>query len=194
MFNIVLFGAPGTGKGTQSGLIIEKYRMAHLSTGDMLRAAISEGTSLGLEAKKYIDQGLLVPDEVILKEVAYTISKNKIATGFVFDGFPRTLPQAEALDRMLEEKNIPIKMVFYLDVDEEELFKRIMHRAEISGRTDDNEETIRKRIEVYHQQTHPLIDFYEKQGKVTRVDGMREIDEVFASIAESIDKHIGKGK
>lgn len=190
MLNIVLFGAPGTGKGTQSGLIIEKYRMAHLSTGDMLRAAISEGTPLGLEAKKFIDQGLLVPDEVILKEVAHTIGKNKVATGFVFDGFPRTLPQAEALDGMLAEKNIPINIVFFLDVDEEELFKRIMHRAQISGRTDDNEETIRKRIEVYHQQTHPLIDFYEKQGKVIRIDGMREIPEVFDSIAGHIDSFI----
>lgn len=187
MLNIVLFGAPGTGKGTQSGLVIEKYRMVHLSTGDMLRAAISEGTPMGLEASKYIDQGLLVPDEVILKEVSYTIAKNDASTGFVFDGFPRTLPQAESLDRMLDEKNIPINLVFYLDVHEDELYKRILHRAEISGRSDDKEETIRKRIEVYNQQTRPLIDFYEKQGKVTRVDGMRDIDEVFESIAERID-------
>ena len=191
MVNIVLFGAPGTGKGTQSGLIIESYHMVHLSTGDLLRAAIAEGTPLGLEAKGIIDQGQLVPDDVILGMVKEHMKKNSQARGFVFDGFPRTIAQAEALDRMLEEDGGPIKMVFYLEVDEEELFKRILHRAQISGRTDDNEETIRKRIDVYKSQTYPLIDYYDAQKKVIRIDGMHSIDQVFSVIRKSLDKVVG---
>lgn len=192
MLNIVLFGAPGTGKGTQSGLIIEKFHMKHLSTGDLLRAAIAEGSPMGLEAKKYIDQGQLVPDDVILREVQHTMSKNSDVKGFVFDGFPRTIAQAEALDRMLDELHAPIEMVFFLEVGEEELYKRIMHRAEISGRTDDNEETIRKRIEVYKNQTYPLIEYYDAQGKVIRIDGMHSIDVVFAAIRENIEQFLNR--
>jgi adenylate kinase len=191
MVNIVLFGAPGTGKGTQSGLIIESYHMVHLSTGDLLRAAIAEGTPLGLEAKGIIDQGQLVPDDVILGMVREHMKKNPQARGFVFDGFPRTIAQAEALDRMLEEAGGPIEMVFYLEVDEDELFKRILHRAQISGRTDDNEETIRKRIDVYKSQTYPLIDYYDAQKKVIRIDGMHSIDQVFSVIRKSLDKVVG---
>ncbi len=187
MLNIVLFGAPGTGKGTQSGLLIEKYRLVHLSTGDLLREAIRQQTPLGIEAARYIDQGLLVPDEVVLGEVRAKISKCCQCVGFVFDGFPRTLPQAVDLDKILAHLKAPIRMVFNLDVNEEELFNRIMHRAKISGRTDDNEETIRKRIEVYKQQTMPLIDYYDAQGKCMHVDGMRGIDEVFADICRLID-------
>jgi adenylate kinase len=165
--------------------------MVHLSTGDLLRAAIAEGTPLGLEAKGIIDQGQLVPDDVILGMVKEHMKKNSQARGFVFDGFPRTIAQAEALDRMLEEDGGPIKMVFYLEVDEDELFKRILHRAQISGRTDDNEETIRKRIDVYKSQTYPLIDFYDAQKKVIRIDGMHSIDQVFSVIRKSLDKVVG---
>lgn len=187
MINIVLFGAPGTGKGTQSALVIEKYKMRHLSTGDMLRAAIAEGTPVGIEAKRYIDQGMLVPDEVILSMVSDTLDQLDGFNGFVFDGFPRTLAQAKALDAMLQQKQMPICKVIILAVDNEELHKRILHRAEISGRSDDNEETIRKRLEVYHEQTHPLVSYYEAQGKISEVDGMHDIDEVFRRICEIID-------
>ena len=166
--------------------------MVHLSTGDLLRAAIAEGSPMGLEAKKYIDQGLLVPDDVILREVQSTMLKNTQSKGFVFDGFPRTIAQAEALDRMLAEKNTPIQMIIYLEVGEEELYKRILHRSQISGRTDDNEETIRKRIAVYESQTFPLIDYYDAQGKVIRIDGMHTIDQVFVEIQKSIDDYLSK--
>jgi adenylate kinase len=187
MLNIVIFGAPGTGKGTQSGLLIEKYHLVHLSTGDLLREAISQGTPLGLEAKKFIDQGLLVPDEVILGEVKQKILRCSTCPGLVFDGFPRTQPQAQALDAMLEEIGSPIQLVVTLDVDEDELFKRILHRATLSARTDDNEETIRKRIDVYKAQSLPLIEYYEKQGECIHIDGMRNIDEVFADISGNVD-------
>jgi adenylate kinase len=192
MLNIVMFGAPGTGKGTQSGLLIEKYRLVHLSTGDLLREAIKEGTPVGREAKKFIDNGLLVPDEVILKEVNLKMMKNSESAGFVFDGFPRTIAQAEALDKMLAETHSPISLVFYLEVHENELFKRIMHRAKLSGRTDDNEETIRKRVEVFTEQTYPLLEYYKKQKKCIHIDGMRGIEDVFAHICEHIDFRAGK--
>lgn len=187
MLNIVIFGAPGTGKGTQSGLLIERYHLLHLSTGDLLREAIRLGTPLGMEAKKFIDQGQLVPDDLILSEVRQKIIQNSQCAGFVFDGFPRTLPQAVALDKMLGELGHPIKMVFNLDVDEAELFVRILHRATMSERTDDNEETIKKRIEVYKEQSLPLIKFYEEQKKCFHINGMRSIEEVFADIAENVD-------
>jgi adenylate kinase len=190
MLNIVIFGAPGTGKGTQSELLIEKYHLLHLSTGELLREAIRLGTPLGVEAKKFIDQGQLVPDGLILIEVRQKIIQNSTSAGFVFDGFPRTLPQACALDNMLREMGNPINMVFNLEVDEDELFKRILHRATMSGRTDDNEETIKKRIEVYKKQSLPLIEFYEEQGKCIHINGMRNIDEVFADIAENVNHNI----
>lgn len=192
MLNIILFGAPGTGKGTQSGLIIEKYRLVHLSTGDILREAISKETPLGLEAKHYIDHGLLVPDNVVLGEVNEIMKQKKEYAGFVFDGFPRTILQAEALDVMLNEIHAPINMVFTLDVNEEELFLRILNRAKLSGRSDDNEETIRKRVAVFKAQSLPLLDYYEKQGICYHIDGMRKIDEVFAHICENIDYYKDK--
>lgn len=185
--NIVIFGAPGTGKGTQSALLIEKYKMHHLSTGDMLRAAIAAGTPLGNEAKRLIDQGMLVPDDVILRMVEDVVRTSDGSNGFVFDGFPRTLPQASALDAMLEERGVPINKVIVLAVDEKELHQRILHRARLSGRSDDNEETIRKRLDVYYQQTHPLVEYYKQQGKLSIVDGMHEIGEVFHQISEVID-------
>jgi adenylate kinase len=187
MLNIVLFGAPGTGKGTQSGLIMEKYRLIHLSTGDMMRKAIADSTPVGAEAKKYIDKGALVPDDIILETVHMEMMKWKSGAGFVFDGFPRTLVQAEALDNMLRDLGMPISLVFYLEVDEAELFKRIIHRSKISARSDDNEETIQKRINVYQDQTLPLLEYYRKQGKCKDIDGMKGIEEVFAHICENID-------
>lgn len=190
MLNIVLFGAPGTGKGTQSGLVIEKYKLIHISTGDLLRDAIKNGTPLGKLAKFYIDNGQLVPDSIILKEVYHKAMTHNSAPGFVFDGFPRTIAQASTLDKMLEKKNVPINMVFYLEVDEEELYKRIMHRARMSGRTDDNEDTVRKRIKVYNEQTFPLLNYYKQQGKCIQIDGMHDIDAVFGQIQKHIDSYL----
>jgi adenylate kinase len=187
MLNIVLFGAPGTGKGTQAGLLIEKYRMAHFSTGDMLRKAIKERTPVGIEAKGYIDEGLLVPDDIIIQIVQAAIADCQNCKGLIFDGFPRTIVQADALDSMLKNLGTPISLVFYLDVAEDELFKRILGRAKSSDRTDDNMNVIHKRIKVYNDQTFPLLEYYRKQGKCIDLNGMRGIEDVFAQICENID-------
>jgi adenylate kinase len=187
MLNIVLFGAPGTGKGTQSGLLMEKYRLVHFSTGDMMRRAIKEGTLVGQEAKKYIDKGMLVPDEIIVETVDYEMTKYKEKPGFVFDGFPRTLPQADALDIMLKQKYTPIALVFFLEVDERELMQRILNRSKQGDRTDDTEEIVNKRISVYQEQTLPLLDYYRRQGKCITINGMNGIEDVFAQICENID-------
>ncbi|MFW5793030.1 MAG: adenylate kinase [Bacteroidota bacterium] len=187
MLNIIIFGPPGSGKGTQSSLIVQKYNLVHLSTGDILRQEIEEQTAVGKEAKKFIDDGLLVPDEIVLKILYHKASDNALAEGFVFDGFPRTIVQAEILDKMLEKRKMPIDVVISVEVKEEELFKRMMGRAEDSGRSDDNEETIKKRIEVYKNQTYPLIDYYRRQGKLVAVNGMESVDKVFEKISRSID-------
>lgn len=187
MLNIVLFGAPGTGKGTQAGLLIEKYILKHFSTGEILRKAIREGSPVGGDARKYIDKGLLVPDDVILNVVREEFNNCRNCRGFVFDGFPRTLPQADALDMMLCEVNQPISLVFYLDVNEEELIRRILQRGSVSGRSDDNEQIISRRIEVYREQTLPILEYYRKQGKLIEVDGMRNIETVFEVICENIN-------
>ena len=192
MLNVIIFGAPGTGKGTQSQNIIEKYQLVHLSTGDILREEIKNGSPVGLAAKKYIDDGLLVPDSVIFDLLFDRTSKNTNSKGFIFDGFPRNNVQAEILDQKLAEMQTPISLVLYLDVTEEELFKRILLRAQISGRADDTAEVIKKRIEVYTQQTQPLLDYYRKQGKLIPIAGMGTIEEVFALIEKEIDGYLGK--
>lgn len=183
MFNLVIFGAPGSGKGTQSGNITEKYGLIHLSTGDLLRAEKKSGTALGEQIKTLIDAGNLVPDEIIQEMVKNFVHNNKNAKGFIFDGFPRTSAQAVWLDQMLEEINTEISLMLLLDVSEEELKKRIALRGKQSGRTDDaNEKIIENRIKVYNKQTAPIMDYYKKQNKYHRVNGKGELDEVFENI------------
>ncbi len=194
MINIILFGAPGTGKGTQSENIINKYHLVHLSTGDIMRDEIKKGTQIGTLAKSYIDKGLLVPDSVIFKNLYYRATSYKDPNGFIFDGFPRTIFQAEMLDKMLLKKGAPIAMVLYLDVTEEESFNRIMYRSQHSERADDTKDIIWKRIAVYHEQTHPVLEYYKKQGKLVHIDGMGSIDEVFELISGQMDSYISANK
>lgn len=188
MKNIVIFGAPGAGKGTQSDKLIEKYGLGHISTGDVLRKEIKEGTELGKTAKSYIDQGQLIPDELmidILASVYDSFGKNH--AGVIFDGFPRTTPQAEALKQMLSERGHQVAAMIELYVPEDELMKRLILRGQQSGRSDDNEETIKKRLAVYHNQTAPLIDWYEKEGIHYHVEGLGTIDEIFGRIAAIVE-------
>lgn len=188
MLNIVLFGPPGSGKGTQAENIIKKYNLIHLSTGDMLRAEIAGQTALGLEAKKLMDKGELVPDAVVIGMIENKLDSNKSAAGFVFDGFPRTVKQAEALDNLLQKHNAPIKVVLSLKVGEEELTKRILLRGATSGRADDQNETIVKnRVVEYRTKTEPLANYYAAQGKLKDVTGEQPVAEVFAALCNEID-------
>lgn len=188
MLNLVLFGPPGAGKGTQSQKLIEKYKLVHLSTGDILRNEISNGTELGKEAKKLMDQGLLVPDAVVIGMISNKLDSNKDATGFIFDGFPRTVAQAEALDSLLESKNTAISGMIALIVDNEELQKRLLLRGKDSGRPDDaNPEIISKRIQEYNDKTAPVANFYKAQNKYQSVNGIGSIDEIFDSICQVTD-------
>ena len=189
MLNIVIFGAPGSGKGTQSDKLIEHYNLFHISTGDVLRDHIRRGTELGKTAKGYIDQGQLVPDELIIDILAQVLDVNKdqATQGVIFDGFPRTIPQAEALEQLLADRGTQIDAVVGLEVPEEELIKRILLRGQMSGRSDDNEETARKRLETYHNQTSPLKAYYEEKGKYRAINGLGSIDGIFDLIKESLD-------
>ena len=189
MLNIVIFGAPGSGKGTQSDKIIEHYNLFHISTGDVLRDNIRRGTELGQIAKGYIDQGQLVPDELIIDLLAQVLDENKenVKEGVIFDGFPRTIPQAEALEQLLADRGTQINAVVGLEVPEEELIRRILLRGQMSGRSDDNEETARKRLETYHNQTSPLKAYYQEQGKYCAINGLGTIDGIFDLIKESLD-------
>ena len=188
MLNIVLFGPPGAGKGTQSEKVLKKYNLVHLSTGDLFRLHLNNETALGLEAKKYMNKGDLVPDEIVISMVEDKINKSSNVIGFVFDGFPRTINQAIALDNMLEKKNIPIKQMIALKVDEKELIKRIQNRAKTSGREDDKSiDKINNRIQVYNQETKPVADYYKKHDKYSEVDGIGEIDEIFIKLCSKID-------
>lgn len=192
MLNIVLFGPPGAGKGTQSAKLIEKYNLVHLSTGDIFRANIKGGTELGVLAKSYIDQGQLVPDEVTIRMLESEANKSPEAKGYIFDGFPRTPAQAEALDRFLASKNTGITMMLALEVEEEELKKRLLIRGKDSGRADDQDPAvIQKRIDVYRNETEPVRDFYQAQNKYTGIDGIGSIDEIFARLCNAIDAHKG---
>ena len=191
MFNLILFGPPGSGKGTQSDKLIEKYGLIHLSTGNLLRQEIKDKTPLGLEAKSFIDKGQLVPDEVVIGMVDSYFDMHKGAKGFLFDGYPRTVAQAEALDKLLELKKTGIATVLFLNVDEEELIKRLVNRGKTSGRSDDMDENVqRKRQEVYRNETLPVAGFYKKQNKVVTIKGMGIVDEIFLSLSEVIDKKI----
>ncbi|HRN48673.1 MAG TPA: adenylate kinase [Niabella sp.] len=188
MFNLVIFGPPGSGKGTQSEKLIEKYGLVHLSTGDLLRAEIANKTPLGIEAKKFIDNGQLVPDEVVIGIIDNSLEKNKEAKGFLFDGFPRTVTQAKALDKLLELKQTVIHLVVSLQVSEAELVKRLLNRGITSGRSDDtNEEVIRKRFAVYEKETSPVAEHYYKQEKLSPIHGEKTIDETFHSICKVIE-------
>lgn len=188
MLNIVLFGPPGAGKGTQSQKLIEKYNLIHLSTGDLLRSQIAAGTKLGMEAKKLMDNGLLVPDEVVSGMIDSKVKEHRHAAGFIFDGFPRTVPQAQSLDKLLRENETEITCMIALRVDDEELTKRLLLRGLTSGRPDDqNEELIRKRVQEYNTKTAPVADYYAGQGKYLAVDGIGEIESIFNELCQQID-------
>lgn len=188
MKNIVIFGAPGSGKGTQSDLMIKKYGFGHISTGDVLRNEIKNKTELGKTAKQYIDKGQLIPDELMVSILASVYdSFGKELKGVIFDGFPRTIPQAEALKNMLNERGHSIAAMIELDVPEDELMTRLIKRGQESGRSDDNEETIKKRLDVYHNQTAPLIEWYSKENLHHHINGLGELDRIFSDICNVID-------
>lgn len=189
MLNVVLFGPPGAGKGTQSGNIIEIYKLVHLSTGDILRGEISIGSELGLKAKTLMDQGILVPDEVVIDMISSRIDENPQAKGFIFDGFPRTIAQAEALDRMLSDKGTSISCMLSLKVSDEELIHRLVKRGKEMGRSDDTEETIGKRIQEYNTKTLPVASFYAGQNKLHEVTGTGKVEEIFRDIAKILDSY-----
>lgn len=188
MLNLVLFGPPGAGKGTQSQKLIDKYNLVHLSTGDILRAEISQGTQLGIEAKKLMDQGILVPDEVVIGMISNKLDSNKDAAGFIFDGFPRTVAQAEALDGLLKSKKSEISCMIALEVSNSELLSRLLLRGKDSGRPDDaNAEIIARRIEEYNNKTAPVANYYKTMDKFSSINGMGSIDDIFASISTVIN-------
>ncbi len=190
MFNLVLFGPPGSGKGTQSENILKTYKLQHISTGDLLRDEVARHTPLGVEAKKFMDQGMLVPDEVVIGMISSKIDDTPEARGFIFDGFPRTRHQAEALDKLLEFKNTKIDLVLALDVPEPELVKRLLGRGATSGRSDDNEEVIQKRIKEYHSKTQPVASHYNEQGKLENVKGDHTVEETFKVLSRHINKYL----
>jgi adenylate kinase len=192
MFNLILFGPPGSGKGTQSTSIIEKYGLKHLSTGDLLRSEIAAQTALGLEAKQLMDKGLLVPDEVVVGMISSAIDNHPEAKGFLFDGFPRTVAQADALDQLLQIKGTSIGLMLSLIVSEEELVKRLLNRGLTSGRSDDtNEEVIRERIAEYKRKTSIVADYYKGQGKFAEVPGEGSVESIFQAISQEIEKQLG---
>jgi adenylate kinase len=191
MFNLILFGPPGSGKGTQSEKLIAKYGLKHLSTGDLLRSEIAQQTALGIEAKKVMDKGELVPDEVVIGMISSAMDNNETVKGFLFDGFPRTASQAEALDKLLDLKKSSIAIMLALEVGEEELVKRLMKRGETSGRSDDtNESVIRARITEYHKKTTAVADYYKQFDKVTMIKGEGSIDDILNSLSSEIDSRI----
>jgi adenylate kinase len=193
MFNLILFGPPGSGKGTQSEKLVEKYGLIHLSTGNLLRQEITDKTPLGMEAKSFMNKGQLVPDEVVIGMIDSALEHHREARGFLFDGFPRTVAQAEALDKLLALKKTEIAMLISLEVSEEELIRRLLHRGKTSGRHDDiDEEVIRKRFAVYKNETSPVAEHYRKAGKFQSVNGEGTLEEIFNSLCKAIDKKIKK--
>ena len=188
MLNIVLFGAPGAGKGTQAVMLASKFGLVHLSTGDILRKEIIAGTDLGRQAQTFTNNGALVPDGVVIDIIRAQIEQNSDAEGFIFDGFPRTIAQAEALDAMLEEKGMQIASMIALDVDAEELVRRLMMRGTVSGRVDDlSMDVIRNRIDMYHQKTTPVIGYYHAQAKYHAIDGMGGIKNIFERLCRHVE-------
>jgi adenylate kinase len=188
MLNLILFGPPGSGKGTQSERLIEQYKLIHISTGDILRLEINHRTILGMEAKRFIDKGELVPDKIVIEMIGSIIEKNKESKGFIFDGFPRTTVQAIALDELMKGKNLSIDMLFALDVEHEILIERIIGRSLKSNRSDDRDvSVIENRIKVYHEQTSPLVNYYSKQNKYQLIVGKGSVEEIFSKICLVID-------
>lgn len=188
MLNIIICGAPGCGKGTQSDLIVQKYNLKHLSTGDLLRNEISKKTELGIIAESYISQGNLVPDKMIIDIIEKAVDEQPVdSNGIILDGFPRTLAQAEALEQMLNERNKKTTVLLDLKVDTDELVNRLLKRGETSGRSDDNLETIKKRLDVFEEKTAPVSDYYKKLNKYAVINGIGTVDEISSRIAEVID-------
>jgi len=195
MINLVLFGPPGAGKGTQAEKLINHYSLVHISTGDLLRSELTNSTELGLKAKEYIDKGLLVPDEIVIGMIESKLNEGKDVSGYIFDGFPRTIKQAEKLDELLKKRNSKIDLVISLEVEKDELVKRLLNRGKISGRSDDQSiETIENRINVYNKETAPLIEYYKNQGKYKGINGIGTIDEIFEKICKVIDEYINSEK
>lgn len=193
MLNLVLFGAPGSGKGTQSEKIIDKYGLRHISTGEVLRKQIKEGTELGKIADSYISKGHLIPDDLMIDILRQELKEEKSGSkGVIFDGFPRTIPQAEALEVMLKEMGHELTGVVGLEVPEEELVARMLKRGLETGRADDNIDTILNRLKVYHNQTEPLKEHYQGKGKYMHIDGLGDVDRIFSSISDAIDGRISK--
>ncbi|MEM7101570.1 MAG: adenylate kinase [Bacteroidota bacterium] len=188
MINLILFGPPGSGKGTQAAKLVQRYNLLHISTGDLFRSEISNETKLGLEAKSFMDKGELVPDEVTIGMLRNKVEANPDVEGYIFDGFPRTVPQAKALNALMAEMGEEITVLLELVVDDEELVQRLLARAETSGRSDDADESIiRNRIEVYKQNTTPVADFYATLDKTKKVDGVGGIEEIFERLSAEID-------
>lgn len=187
MLNLILFGPPGSGKGTQAKRLEEQFNLIHISTGDLFRYEIGNNTPLGLKAKEYMDQGHLVPDEVTIGMLQNKVDKHPTATGFIFDGFPRTIPQAKSLDAFLATKDAAIDGLLMLDVEDDEIVSRILNRGKTSGRSDDNDEAIiRNRIKVFNDQTAPIFDFYAKINKSHRINGLGSIDDITNRLADAI--------
>ena len=188
MLNLVLFGPPGAGKGTQSNLLIERYNLVHLSTGNILRGEISKRTALGMEAKKLMERGDLVPDEVVIGMISSKLDNNPDANGFIFDGFPRTATQAKALDNLLEEKKTSISAMLSLQVEDEELIRRLLSRGKNSGRVDDQDENIiANRINEYNNKTAPLKDYYSAQNKLSEIEGNGTVEDIASKLNNVID-------
>lgn len=188
MINLILFGPPGSGKGTQAAHLVEKYQLVHISTGDLFRYEMGNNTPLGQQAKSYISKGELVPDEVTIGMLRNKVEAHPEAAGFIFDGFPRTIPQAEALDHLMEEEGTVIHVLLALEVDDEEIVQRIKLRGATSGRADDSDENIiRNRIAVYKSETTPVYDYYAKQGKSHTINGIGSVDEIFDRLCAAIE-------
>ena len=191
MLNLVLFGPPGAGKGTQSENLINKYNLTHISTGDLFRKHLGEGTKLGKTAQKFMDEGNLVPDEIVIGMVDEKIHSTPDTNGFIFDGFPRTIAQANALDKLMSKNNTQINTMLALEVSEEELMKRLLNRGKTSGRVDDqHEEKIKNRINVYNKETTPVANYYAAQGKLNSIKGVGSIEEIFDRLTNIVDTHI----
>lgn len=191
MINLVLFGPPGAGKGTQAKFLAELFNLAHLSTGDLLREQVAAGTELGLAAKDIMSRGELVPDSIVIGMIESKLKEKKTTNGFIFDGFPRTASQAEALDEMLSRHNTGVSVMLSLEVDKEELIKRIMLRGQTSGRADDTDKaTIENRISVYNEKTAPIIDYYSNQGKHKAIYGIGTIEEIAEKLRKSVEAAI----
>lgn len=188
MINLILFGPPGSGKGTQAKKLVDKYGLLHISTGDLFRYEMGNNTPLGKEAKSYIEKGELVPDSVTVGMLRNKVEANPEVPGYIFDGFPRTIPQSEALDQLLTEKKASVDRLIMLDVPDDEIVQRILERGKTSGRKDDlDEDIIRNRIEVYKSETSPVFDYYQEKGKSTKINGVGSIEEIFDRLCKEVD-------